>query len=39
MNEGDAAPWNKQLLEDTMAKDISDLGTWDEFEKNKNKIK
>ena len=37
MNEGDAAPWKEQLLEDTMEKDVSDLGTWDEFEKIKIK--
>ena len=34
MNEGDAASWKEQLLEEVMAKDPFDLGTWDVFEKN-----
>ena len=34
MNEGDAASWKEQLLEEVMAKDPFDLGMWDMFEKN-----
>ena len=34
MNERDAASWKEQLLEDVMAKDPFDLGTWEVFEKN-----
>ena len=34
MNEGDAASWKEQLLEEVMAKEPFDLGTWDVFEKN-----
>ena len=38
MNEGDAASWKEQLLEDVMAKELFDLGTWDMFEKNLRKM-
>ena len=34
MNEGDAASWKEQLLEEVMAKEPFDLGTWDVFDKN-----
>ena len=34
MNEGDAASWKEQLLEDVITKDLFDLGTWEVFEKN-----
>ena len=35
MNEGDAAAWKEQLLEEEMAKTTPfDLGTWDTFESN-----
>ena len=34
MNKVDAASWKEQLLEDVMAKEPFDLGTWDMFEKN-----
>ena len=33
MNDGDAASWKEQLLEDAMAKMIFTLGTWNTFEK------
>ena len=33
MNDGDAASWKEQLLEDALAKDIFTLGTWATFEK------
>ena len=33
MNEGDAASWKEQLLEDTMALETFDLGTWAQFKK------
>ena len=34
INEGDATSWKEQLLEDVMAKEPFNLGTWDVFEKN-----
>jgi Ty3 transposon capsid-like protein/Zinc knuckle len=34
MNEGDAASWKEQLLEDAMALPSLDLGTWKEFKEN-----
>ena len=34
MNKGDTVSWKEQLLEDVMAKDPFDLGTWEAFEKN-----
>ena len=37
INEGDAASWKEQLLEDVMAKEPFNLGTWDVFEKNLKK--
>ena len=34
MNEGDAASWKEQLLEDAMALPTLDLGTWKQFKIN-----
>ena len=36
MNEGDAASWKEQLLEDAMALPTFDLGTWAQFKKDLN---
>ena len=36
MNEGDAASWKEQLLEDAMALETFDLGTWAQFKKDLN---
>ena len=36
MNEGDAASWKEQLLEDAMALETFYLGTWDQFKKDLN---
>ena len=36
MNEGDAASWKEQLLEDAMALEKFDLGTWAQFKKDLN---
>ena len=36
MNEGDAASWKEQLLEDVMALPTFDLGTWAQFKKDLN---
>ena len=33
MNDGDAASWKEQLLEEAMEKDEFTLGTWKVFEK------
>ena len=33
MNDGDAASWKEQLLEEAMKKDPINLGTWSTFEK------
>ena len=33
MNDGDAASWKEQLLEEAMKKDPINLGTWSEFKK------
>ena len=35
MNEGDAS-WKEQLLEDAMALEMFDLGTWAQFKKDLN---
>ena len=36
MNEGDAASWKEQMLEDAMALPTFDLGTWAQFKKDLN---
>ena len=36
MNEGDAASWKEQLLEDAMAPETFNLGTWAQFKKDLN---
>ena len=36
MNEGDVASWKEQLLEDAMALETFDLGTWAQFKKDFN---
>ena len=36
MNEGDAASWKEQLLEDAMALETFNLGTWAQFKKDLN---
>ena len=36
MNEGDAASWKEQLLEDAMALPTFDLGTWAQFKRDLN---
>ena len=36
MNEGDAASWKEQLLEDAMALPTFNLGTWAQFKKDLN---
>ena len=33
MNNGDAASWKEQLLEEAMKKDPINLGTWSDFMK------
>ena len=38
MNDGDAASWKEQLLEDAMAKMIFTLGTWNTFEKDLKEV-
>ena len=36
MNEGDTASWKEQLLEDAMALETFNLGTWAQFKKDLN---